>query len=160
MLKYFTDKELKTVCPSVKDFSDLSYLKELEDICIKENGLAIAANQIGILKRAIFFNFENGSFYMINPEIISSSEKTVSFKEGCLSIPGVFSPVKRASTVTVKFYTLLNEEKTETFYGLESACVQHEIDHLNGITMLDRVSFYKRSNLLKKALKILKNKRM
>ena len=104
----------------------------------KRAGVGIAANQVGVLKRVIILNTSTIKRVFINPEIIKASKNSLKYKEGCLSFPPEDTRVMtRAKQVTVQAL----DEKLEPFKmklrGLDSVCVQHEIDHLNGITIFD-----------------------
>jgi peptide deformylase len=90
---------------------------------------------------------------LINPEIIEKSKETLIFKEGCLSFPGATADVTRPEMVTVKFLDENGKEKVEKMTDLLAICVQHEIDHLNGVTFVDYLSKLKREMILKKVQK-------
>lgn len=105
------------------------------------NGIGLAANQVGILKRVLVMDtrpvFPNGMGefgVFINPEIIESSEEQFSDIEGCLSFPNKHYRVLRNSWVVVKWQDTSGKAYEKKFTGLSAVCLQHEIDHLNGIT--------------------------
>lgn len=91
---------------------------------------------------------------MVNPKIVEKSEATVTFQEGCLSLPGFTLDVERGETIKVDYTTPLGEKKSEEFFGAESVILQHEIDHLNGITLLDKVSKLKKDIYTRKIKKL------
>jgi len=105
----------------------------------EENGAALAANQVSIPKRITVIDYLNEYHEMINPEIISSSGKQVDY-EGCLSFPGYSGKVNRAEIVTVKFQDRYGKEIIIVRSGAMARCIQHEIDHLNGILYIDRMT--------------------
>ena len=90
---------------------------------------------------------------MINPEIISIGKNIEEREEGCLSIPGYNAKVKRPSSLKVKYIDENKKDKTIDAEGLLATCIQHEIDHLNGILFIDHLSKLKREIILKKAIK-------
>ena len=118
-------------------------------------GIGLAAPQVGVEKRIIVIDLdiENAAsppVVIINPEIINSSASLETYEEGCLSIPGVYLDVVRPSTIKVSFRDEMGRPKKMTADGLMGRCIQHEIDHLNGVLFVDRVSD---KETLKKALK-------
>lgn len=135
----------------------------------KDRGVGLAANQVGILKRIIVMDvgpdnnlLERGQgldpidpkFYVfINPVIEETSEATVVYDEYCMSIPGIGVPVERPISVKVRFFDENGKEHTEHFTGLQSRCLQHEIDHIEGKTGLDYLSKLKRERAIKKVAK-------
>lgn len=104
----------------------------------KENGVGIAAPQVGIHERVIIAETEAGPTAFINPEIIETSFKMVDSEEGCLSVPGVWGVVQRHRSVKVKALNEQAEEVVLKANGLLAIIFQHEIDHLNGILFIDR----------------------
>jgi peptide deformylase len=104
-----------------------------------ENAAALAANQIGVLKRIIVINYMDEYFEMLNPEILSLSEESVVDSEGCLSLPGYNGNVRRALEVKAKFQDRYGKEIIVEASGPMARCIQHEIDHLNGILYIDRM---------------------
>lgn len=94
--------------------------------------------------------------FFINPEIIESSKEFSAYSEGCLSFPGARSEVIRPQIVTVKFLDENGKEKIEEMDGLLATCIQHEIDHLDGITFVDHISSVKREMILNKMKKLRK----
>ncbi len=119
-----------------------------------EFGIGISANQVGFDRRVIVIRpKDQASFAMFNPEIINSSEPC-SDEEGCLSFPNLFIKVDRPQTVTVKYLDKDQKECTITLSGYDAKCVQHEIDHLDGITFTKRVSKLKLDLALKKQRKL------
>jgi peptide deformylase len=114
------------------------------------NGVGISAPQIGVNQRAFVYGFKENPRYpneksvpdtvVINPEILSFSEDKSEFLEGCLSIPNVRGPVFRSNEIEVKFFDLGNNEKRKILYGFEARIFQHEMDHLDGVLFIDRVT--------------------
>jgi len=105
------------------------------DTMIKSGGIGLAANQVGILKRIIVVSDESDIKVFINPEITYFSEQKVSLDEGCLSIPETFLAIIRSENIIVKYRDLNGKPRMERYFGLTSRVIQHEVDHLDGITM-------------------------
>ena len=127
-------------------------------------GIGLAANQVGRLERLIVMDCERDEealrkdIALFNPEITWSSEEMSTYEEGCLSIPQQYAEVERPATVKVKFLNLKGQQEERLFEGLEATCVQHEMDHLDGILFWDHISQLKR-NMLKRKLNKLKKER-
>lgn len=107
---------------------------------IAANGVGISGNQVGVLKRIIVVLVNESPKVMINPEIIFTSEEIIENSEGCLSFPDEFYNIKRPSNVTVKYRNLSGHPVLETHTGLVARCILHEIDHLDGIVFLEKIS--------------------
>ena len=121
-------------------------------------GIGLAAVQIGILKRLIVIDIskdkeKKNPLFLINPEIISRSKKTSIYEEGCLSLPGYFAEIERPAECQIKFIDYNGKKKELRADGLLSTCIQHEIDHLNGILFIDYLSKLKKSMIIKKLSK-------
>lgn len=104
-----------------------------------DDGAAIAAPQIGVSKRIVVIDYEDEFLELINPEILSSSGEQSGY-EGCLSFPGFIGTVPRAETVSVKYQDRNGNEITIERSGNMARCLQHEIDHLDGILFIDKVT--------------------
>ena len=121
-------------------------------------GIGLAAVQVGILKRLIVIDIskdkeKKNPLFLINPEIISLSKKTSVHEEGCLSLPGHFAEIERPAECQIKFIDYNGKEKKLKADGLLATCIQHEVDHLNGILFIDYLSKLKRDIILKKLSK-------
>jgi len=101
-------------------------------------GVGLAAPQVGVLKRVIVLDIDDGLMVMCNPRIVESSEETEVEDEGCLSLPGITVPVERASRVTCEAVNLQGNLVTVEAAELLARAIQHEIDHLNGVLIIDR----------------------
>ena len=118
-------------------------IKDMTDTMKEHDGVGLAAPQIGISARVIIYMDIGGSIkHVINPEIIASNGYIKSYKEGCLSCPGKRVDIRRRKQVVIKGYTFENNELEETIIKTKHKFVafqlQHEIDHINGITILER----------------------
>lgn len=129
----------------------LNLVQDLKDTCTVEGGVGISAPQVGINKRVIIVTHDGELTALINPEIISY-EGTLDHKakEGCLSFPGLFVKIKRFDDVIISYYDEEGNQHEKRFSGLTSQIVQHEIDHLNGLTMLDRMHRLERDRYFRK----------
>ncbi len=121
-------------------------------------GIGLAAPQVGVLKRVIVLDIERedtktGPLFMANPEIVEASDEDVSYEEGCLSVPDHYSDVVRPAKVTVRYLDRDGKTQEMTCDGLLATCVQHEIDHLDGVLFIDHISALKRNMILRKLLK-------
>lgn len=103
------------------------------------NGLGLSANQVGLPYRIFALNVGEKIWCLINPKIISMSDKKTKYKEGCLSYPGLYLEVGRPESVTVQFQAMGGEIVEQQFDGLTATCVLHELDHLDGIMYTDKV---------------------
>ncbi len=123
--------------------------KDMIETMIHNNGIGLAATQVNINKKiiVILINKKINPIIMINPKIIYKKGITIT-TEGCLSFPDFFIKVKRNKIIRTSFTDLNNKKKTLMTDNLLSICIQHEIDHLNGITLYDKIS-----NLKKKLIK-------
>ncbi|MBU6450039.1 MAG: peptide deformylase [Rhodospirillales bacterium] len=126
----------------------------------KAPGIGLAANQIGSLLRVIVVDVapkeEPHPLALINPEIIAKSSETATQEEGCLSIPDQYAEVTRPARVKVRYQDMQGARKEIEADGLLAACLQHEIDHLNGVLFVDYLSALKRNMLLRKLAKAMR----
>ena len=120
---------------------------EMVEIMVKEDGIGLAAPQVGILKRIIVVMMEKGPETFVNPRIIVKSKETEIMEEGCLCLPGVFLKIKRAKMIEVEALNLQGEKVRMKTEGLVARIFQHEADHLDGILFVDRASFWQKIKL-------------
>ena len=121
-------------------------------------GIGLAAVQIGILKRLIVIDVskkeeEKKPLFLINPEITYQSKETSIYEEGCLSLPGYFAEIERPAKCKINYIDYHGKKAELEAEGLLSTCVQHEIDHLNGILFIDYLSKLKKDMIIKKLKK-------
>jgi len=124
-------------------------------------GIGLAAVQVGVLKRVVTMDLSKKEGpsepkIFINPEIVWRSEEKSTYEEGCLSIPEIHEDVERSARVTVKYLDLQGKSQEEEAEGLFATCIQHEIDHLNGVLFIDHISKLKRDRITKKFIKAAK----
>ena len=151
-IKTYPDPVLLERSREVEDISrvDPDFISGLVDIMFDDDGIGIAAPQVGVSLRIIIVSPEQKrgrEKVCVNPEIISESG-TQTCQEGCLSLPGIFAEVKRAKKVKVRFRDLQGKEHTLETQDLEARIFQHEIDHLNGKLFIDRLGFSQRQEIL------------
>jgi peptide deformylase len=173
------DPLLKQVSKPVEKVDDnlRQFMKDMLNTMYYEKGVGLAAVQVGVLKRVLVMDVDyeteehnhhdhhdcsgihvqnTNPRYFINPEIIELSSDNSAFNEGCLSFPDARSEVTRPKKVKIKFLDEKGQEKLEEMTGLAATCIQHEIDHLNGITFVDHISKLKRDMIIKKMQKFKK----
>jgi peptide deformylase len=126
-------------------------------------GIGLAAPQIGLLERIIVVDVADKEekpqpFAMVNPEIVWASDETSVYNEGCLSLPDQYADVTRPRQVRVRYVDRSGAVQEIDADGLLATCVQHEIDHLNGVLFIDHLSLLKRNMILRKLQKIKKSK--
>ncbi len=121
-------------------------------------GIGLAAVQVGILKRLIVIDIskekdKKNPLFLINPEIISKSKSTSTYEEGCLSLPGHFAEIERPAECHIKYIDYEGKKREIKANGLLSTCIQHEVDHLNGVLFIDYLSKLKKDMIVKKLVK-------
>ncbi len=125
-------------------------------------GIGLAAPQIGASLRVAIIDLQPGDtpapIVLINPEIIGVSEDWATREEGCLSLPGQYADVARPAKVRVRYTELDGSQRDLQADGLLAACLQHEIDHLDGVLFVDHLSILKRNMLMRKLAKDQKQK--
>lgn len=112
--------------------------KQMLEFMIEENGIGLAAPQVGINKRIFVMKIGLRSYVCCNPEIIACSTDYANFSEGCLSFPGQTCIISRPSKINVRYYSADGTAIEEELDGLAARCFQHELDHLDGVTIFDR----------------------
>ena len=133
-------------------------MKDMLETMYDAPGIGLAAVQIGILKRMIVIDVtkdekKKNPLFLINPVIIKKSDKTSTYEEGCLSLPGQYAEIERPTECHLKYINLDGKEKELKADGLLSTCIQHEVDHLNGILFIDYLSKLKKDLIIKKLVK-------
>ena len=153
----FPEKILLNKTEPVKNIDDSlkAFIEDMFDTMYFNDGVGLSANQVGVPKRIAVMNpsgKKEDALVLINPDIIKKKGCSKA-AEGCLSLPGISSDVKRSSQIEVKFMDLEGGAKHLKLEGLSARIVQHEVDHLNGFLFVDRINFLKRKLLLKKMKK-------
>ena len=143
------------------DDSIISTLDQMLECMYQNNGIGLAAPQVGILKRLVVIDCSDNKdikkpLKLINPEITELSKNISEFEEGCLSLPSQYAKVLRPSEITLKYKNIEGLTCEREFIGLEATCIQHEIDHLDGKLFVDHISKLKKNIILKKLKKFKK----
>jgi peptide deformylase len=158
------DPLLKRVSAPVDAVTDeiRSLMDDMLETMYAAPGIGLAAIQIGVPRRVVVMDLVKDEEkpkdpqFFVNPEIIWASEETTEYEEGCLSIPEVFENVSRPKAVRIRYLDrdgVVHERDCE---GLMATCIQHEIDHLNGVLFIDHISRLKRERVVKKFAKAAK----
>jgi peptide deformylase len=154
------DPRLKVKSKPVEKVDDSirRLMDDMLETMYASQGIGLAAPQIGVAKRVIVIDLARQGepakpMKMANPEIIWRSEEEVVCEEGCLSVPDQFSEVSRPKAVKIRYLDYQNEIREMEADGYLATCIQHEIDHLDGILFVDRVSSLKRNIIMRKLVK-------
>ncbi len=158
------DSRLNQISKKVEiiDDSIISTLDQMLECMYQNNGIGLAAPQVGILKRLVVIDCSDNKdikkpLKLINPEITKLSKNISEFEEGCLSLPSQYAKVIRPSEITLKYRNIEGLICERVFSGLEATCIQHEIDHLDGKLFVDHISKLKKNIIIKKLKKLKKN---
>ena len=154
------DPILRKKCESLEtvDIETKKLMDDMLETMYAAPGIGLAAVQVGILKRLVVIDISKEEekrqpLFLVNPEIIYRSKETSVYEEGCLSLPGQFAEVERPSECTIKYIDYYGKKKDLKADGLLATCIQHEIDHLNGILFIDYLSKLKKDMIIKKLVK-------
>ncbi len=154
------DPRLKIKAKPVERVDDdlIRFMDDMLESMYAANGIGLAAPQVGDGRRVIVVDCareedEPEPLYMVNPEIVAASEDDRKHEEGCLSLPEHYAEVVRPDSVTVRYLDRDNEIREIEADGVLATCIQHEIDHLDGILFVDHVSALKRNIILRKLVK-------
>ena len=135
-----------------------SLMDDMLETMYQAPGIGLAAIQIGIPKNVIVMDLSKSDekknpLYFVNPEIINNSVNKATYEEGCLSVPGQFAEIDRPDKCKVKYLDYNGREKIMNTEGLLATCIQHEMDHLEGILFIDYLSKLKKNMIVKKLSK-------
>ena len=157
------DKRLRLVSESVKrvDAGVRALVDDMFETMYAAPGIGLAAVQIGVAKRVVVTDLskkdeQQEPRVFINPEIVWASKEKSTHEEGCLSIPEYYEEVARPNAVKVKYLDLDGKTHEISAEGLFATCIQHEIDHINGVLFIDHISKLKRDRVIKKFAKAAK----
>lgn len=155
---YYGSPVLREVSKEVKEITKevRKTLDEMVETMRENNGVGLAANQVGLTQRFFVAEAEGVVRKIVNPEIIEFSKEEIELEEGCLSIPSIYKRVTRAEKIKVKYLNENNEEIIEELDGLWARIFQHELDHLDGILFIDKLSPLTKRLISKKLLQIKK----
>ena len=140
------------------DLETQKFLDDMLDTMYSAPGIGLAAVQVGVLKRLIVVDIskedeKKNPRFLINPIITQKSDKTSIHEEGCLSLPGYFAEIERPAECQVEYLDYNGNKKTLKASGLLATCIQHEMDHLEGILFIDYLSKLKKMMIVKKLSK-------
>lgn len=154
------DPRLKQVSKPVAGVDDAlrALMDDMLETMYDAPGIGLAAIQVGVAKRVLVIDLQEeegvkAPRFFVNPEVVETSEELATYQEGCLSVPEHFADVERPARVTVRYLDYDGNEQVEAMDGLLATCIQHEMDHLNGVLFIDYLSQLKRKMIVKKLLK-------
>ncbi len=154
------NKILRQVSQPVKNVGkdEQKLMDDMLDTMYAANGIGLAAIQIGVPKRIIVMDIgwnkgEKKPMYFVNPVIKNKDKNKSTYEEGCLSVPNQFAEIERPKNCEVEYLDYNGEKKLLKAEGLLATCIQHEMDHLEGILFIDYLSKLKKSMIIKKLLK-------
>ncbi len=154
------DPRLKQISAPVERVdADLRRLMgDMIETMYRAPGVGLAAPQVGVLKRIIVVDITNKDearrpYCLVNPELLRVSDETISNEEGCLSLPEHYAEVVRPAAIRVRYLDREGEVRELDAEGLLATCIQHEMDHLEGILFVDHLSALKRNMILRKLVK-------
>lgn len=154
------DPRLKAVSQPVEVVDDdlRALMRDMLETMYGAKGIGLAAIQVGVPKRVIVMDLaaegeEPAPRYFVNPEILEPSDETNVYEEGCLSVPDFYEEVERPLRCRIKFLDFDGQAQTIDADGLLATCIQHEMDHLNGVLFIDHLSRLKRELILRKLRK-------
>lgn len=154
------DPVLKTKCKPVEAVDDdiRRLIDDMFQTMYMAPGVGLAAPQIGVTRRIIVVDVAGKDekplpIALVNPEVVWTSEETQVYEEGCLSLPEMYADVERPAAVKVRYLDRAGAEQEVHGEGLLAVCLQHEIDHLDGVLFVDHISALKRNIMLKKMVK-------
>jgi peptide deformylase len=154
---------LKQVSAPVERVDDdlRALMDEMLETMYDAPGIGLAAIQIGVPKRVIVMDLaregeDKQPRYFVNPEILWASDDVAPYEEGCLSVPEYFDEVERPARVKLRYINYQGETIEEDADGLYAVCIQHEMDHLNGVLFIDHLSRLKREQAVKKVKKLVR----
>jgi len=145
-IKKYPDPILRKKAREVKEIGreEKELIKEMLETMYRNQGVGLAAPQVGVLKRIVVVDVGEGPRVFINPKIVKKGGGKEVSEEGCLSVPGVFLRIKRWKEIEVEGLNENGEKVKVKARGLFARALQQEIDHLNGILILDRMSFWEK----------------
>ncbi len=137
----------------IEDMSLPGMFHDMVETLQEANGIGLASNQVGMLKKVFVYIIDEEPKILINPKIVWESEKRIEETEGCLSVPGIEVTISRAEKIKIEGHDLDGKKKTIESEGLLARVFQHEMDHLAGKLIIDRASEEDRKKAIKKMYK-------
>lgn len=149
------DERLRALSCEVPLGTDLNrLLDDMVDTLVDSQGVGLAAPQVGVTQRVLVMKVNEVLYKIINPKLEWVSVERKSYEEGCLSIPGHYDTLTRPARVKVRYFNEQWQPQERDFSGLEAVCVQHEMDHLDGVLFVDHLSWLKKSLFQKKRQRV------
>ena len=153
------DPILRRKCEPIEKIDDNTrkLLDDMLETMYDAPGIGLAAVQVGILRRLIVIDISKNEekkdpLFLINPKILNQSKETSVYEEGCLSLPGQFAEIERPAKCVLKYTDYNGKDKELKAEGLLATCIQHEVDHLNGVLFIDYLSKLKKDMIIKKTV--------
>jgi peptide deformylase len=162
------DPRLRQISSPVEEVTDeiRELVSDMFETMYAAPGIGLAAIQVGVAKRILVIDLQEpeeeggepvkNPHVFINPEIVTHSDQEVPYTEGCLSVPDQFAEVDRPDKIRARWLDLDGKQQEKEIDGLLAVCLQHEMDHLNGVLFIDHLSRLKRDMILKKLAKLRK----
>ena len=154
---------LKKISTPVETVTDAlrALMDDMLETMYDAPGIGLAAVQIGVPKRVIVMDLsregeDKAPQYFVNPEIVWKSDDVAPYEEGCLSVPEIYDEVERPARVKLRYLNYQGEQIEEDAEGLYAVCIQHEMDHLEGVLFIDYLSRLKREQAVKKVKKLVR----
>jgi len=154
------DPRLKQIAQPVEkvDAEVRKLMDDMLETMYAAPGIGLAAIQVGVPRRVIVMDLHRpdepkAPRYFVNPEILWASEETAPYEEGCLSVPEIYDEVERPAQVKLRYLNYAGETVEEDAEGLFAVCIQHEMDHLDGVLFIDHLSRLKRERAVAKVKK-------
>jgi peptide deformylase len=162
-IRVIPDAVLRTKAPPVEAVDDAlrKLLDDMLETMYAAHGIGLAATQVGVLKRVVVMDVsregeDKAPLFLVNPEVVWASEERSVYEEGCLSIPDYYEDVERPARIRFRYLDRAGAMQEREADGLLATCVQHEIDHLDGVLFIDHISKLKRDMVWKKFAKAAK----
>jgi len=156
-IRHYGDPVLRDHARPIKEINDEARQLAADMIVtmVSGNGVGLAVNQVGQLKRLIVLDIGRGPMVLINPKISDKSRKREKLEEGCLSFPGLSVKVRRSYKINIEYFQLSDGKRIKlSVEGILARVILHEIDHLDGILLMDKLAFWRRGKFKKQLLAI------
>ncbi|MCX6740937.1 MAG: peptide deformylase [Candidatus Parcubacteria bacterium] len=156
-IRHYGDLVLRGQARPIKEVNDevRQLAADMIVTMVDGNGVGLAANQVGQLKRLIVLDIGQGPMVFVNPKILDKSKKRETLEEGCLSLPGLSVKVRRLCKINLEYFQLSDGKRIKLLAeGILARVILHETDHLDGILLIDKLAFWQRGGLKKQLLAI------
>lgn len=156
-VRHYGDSILRDRARSIKEINDevRQLAVDMTATMVAKDGVGLAANQVGQLKRLIVLDIGQGPMVLVNPKILDKSKKREALEEGCLSLPGLSVKVRRPCKINLEYFQLSDGRRIKLLAeGILARVILHEIDHLDGVLLIDKLTFWQRGRFKKQLLAI------